>query len=136
MGLHFSVHNELQFSFTKSSGPGGQNVNKVNSKVILKWDVSTTKAFSEIQKNQLLNKLANKLTTSGLLIITSDRFRDQNRNRSDCIEKLSQIITQALTIQKKRKKTKPSFRSIQKIKTSKAKRSKIKSLRKVNKYDE
>jgi ribosome-associated protein len=92
----------------RSSGPGGQNVNKVNSKAVLRWNLFTTTCFTQEQHLRVLEKLGTRLTTEGDLIVTSDRFRDQKQNKDDCTEKLFEIIEKAIEIPKNRKKTKPT----------------------------
>jgi ribosome-associated protein len=106
--------NELDFKFIRSSGAGGQNVNKVNSKSVLRWNIYNSK-IQEPEHSLLLKKLSHKLSQSGELIITSDEFRDQIKNKNRCIEKFSELISKSLYIEKKRVKTKPT-------KASKAKR--------------
>lgn len=99
---------ELEFSFVRSSGPGGQNVNKVNSKAVLRWNLANATCFSLEEHLRVMAKLAARLTSDGDLIVTSDRFRDQKQNKDDCIEKLEELLTQALAIPKARRKTKPT----------------------------
>jgi ribosome-associated protein len=99
---------ELRVSFVRSGGPGGQNVNKVASKVQLRWTPATSAAFSEADRAWLLNKLASKLTTDGDLIVASNLTRDQGRNRVDAEAKLAALIIAALVRPKKRRATKPS----------------------------
>lgn len=109
---------EFEFTFVRSSGPGGQNVNKVNSKAVLRWNLNASLSISDEIKQRLLEKLSTKLTDDGDLLVTSDRFRDQGRNREDAIEKFHDLITQALHVPKKRKKTKQSYSSTLKAKKS------------------
>lgn len=99
---------ELDFDFVRSSGPGGQNVNKVNSKAVLRWNLSATGCFSPDERARVLAKLGPRLTTEGDLIVTSDRFRDQKQNKDDCIEKLIALVEEALTVPKARRATKPT----------------------------
>jgi ribosome-associated protein len=99
---------ELTFTYARSSGPGGQNVNKVSSKAVLRWSVRHSAVLSDIQRARLLTKLANQLTTRGDIVISSDRFRDQPRNREDCLQKLSSMVAAALRVPKPRRPTKPS----------------------------
>jgi ribosome-associated protein len=99
---------ELDFSFVRSSGPGGQNVNKVNSKAVLRWNLAGASCFSVDQHLRVMAKLGTRLTTEGDLIITSDRSRDQKQNKDDCVEKLIEMIEQALLVPKARRKTKPT----------------------------
>jgi ribosome-associated protein len=99
---------ELRVSFARSGGPGGQNVNKVASKVQLRWAPATSTALSDADRAWLLNKLASKLTSDGDLLVTSDLTRDQGRNRADAEGKLADIVAAALVRPKKRRATKPS----------------------------
>jgi ribosome-associated protein len=118
---------EFSFSFARSSGPGGQNVNKVNSKAVLKWNLNESLSVTDEQRSRLLSKL--KLNESGELVVMSDRFRDQGRNKEDCIEKFYALIEQALHVPKKRKKTKKSYSSQLNAKESKKRHSQKKGLR-------
>jgi ribosome-associated protein len=99
---------ELTFTFARSSGPGGQNVNKVSSKAVLRWSLRHSAALSEEQRTRLSMKLASQLTTRGDLVIASERYRDQPRNREDCLQKLSSLLTAALRVPKPRRPTKPT----------------------------
>ena len=120
---------EFEFSFVRSSGPGGQNVNKVSSKAVLRWSVLESRSLNAEVKAILLGKLAPRLNSLGELIITSDEYRDQPRNREACVEKLKAQVAQALFVPKKRKKTKASFSTRKKNETSKKKHSEKKRLR-------
>jgi ribosome-associated protein len=120
-------YSEFSFSFARSSGPGGQNVNKVNSKAVLKWNLNESLSVTDDQRVRLFSKL--KLNEAGELVVMSDRFRDQGRNKEDCIEKFYSIIAQALIEPKKRKKTKKSYSSKLRAKESKMRHSKIKRMR-------
>lgn len=99
---------ELSFAFTRSGGPGGQNVNKVASKVELRWTPGTTRALTPDDRALVVNKLAARLTTDGELIVVSSLTRDQIVNRGDAEEKLAAIVRGALFRPKPRKKTRPS----------------------------
>jgi ribosome-associated protein len=99
---------ELRVSFVRSGGPGGQNVNKVASKVQLRWAPATSTALSDADRAWLLNKLASKLTSDGDLIVASGLTRDQGRNRVDAEGKLADIVAAALVRPKKRRATIPS----------------------------
>lgn len=127
-------YSELSFQVARSGGPGGQNVNKTNSAVIVRFHVESSSVFSENQKARLLSKLSSKLTQSGELLIRSEEFRDQDRNKSACIEKLYQMLTAALFVPKKRIKTKPTKSSQRKRVEGKKKEGEIKALRKKISY--
>jgi ribosome-associated protein len=99
---------ELEISFARSGGPGGQNVNKVSSKVDLRWNPTTSTALTLDDRNLLLDRLKNRLTTEGYLIVTSTATRDQIKNRDDAASKLILIVKSALHRDKPRKATKPS----------------------------
>jgi ribosome-associated protein len=99
---------ELEMSFARSGGPGGQNVNKVSSKVDLRWSPEQSTALTLDDRALLLAKLKNRLTTEGYLIVTSSATRDQMKNRDDALDKLALIVRTALHRDKPRKATKPS----------------------------
>ena len=120
---------ELRVSFARSGGPGGQNVNKVESKVELRWTPAETSAVSGDTLSWLLQRLAGRLTTDGELIVTSTKFRDQIRNRGDAEEKLAAIVRAALERPKVRRPTKPSRGAKERRLSAKKRRGGIKSLR-------
>jgi ribosome-associated protein len=126
-GLPQIPDSEFEFSYARSSGPGGQNVNKVNSKAVLRWSPHASASLTEDQRLRLSTRL--KLNEAGQVVIMSDRFRDQGRNREDCIEKFHALMEQALHVPKKRKKTKQSYSSRMKAKESKRRHSEKKSRR-------
>ena len=98
--------NELIFTASKSSGPGGQNVNKVNTKVELRFNIENSNLLSDEEKELLFEKLSNKINKLGELIVTSQSERTQLQNKEKAIEKLNLLIENALKIKKKRKKIK------------------------------
>ncbi len=101
-------HSELSVSFSRSSGAGGQNVNKVSTRVEMRFDVAGSGVLSESQRAVLLEKLASRLTTEGVLIVHSDRHRTQGRNREDCQARLVSLLVEALRPPPpKRRKTRP-----------------------------
>ena len=111
---------ELEFTYVRSSGAGGQNVNKVSSKAVLRWNPNTSRAMNDSQRARFLEAFGSKLTKEGELILTSDRHRDQGRNTADALEKLREMITSIAKPPKARKATKPTFGSKQRrLKTKK-----------------
>lgn len=119
---------ELKFKAIRSSGAGGQHVNKVSSKVELSFDLSNSLGLSNREKERLLLKLANRLTKEELLILQCDEARSQHRNKQLAINRFFDVLKKALHIPKKRKPTKPSKSSIEKRLKSK----KVASAKKVN----
>jgi ribosome-associated protein len=99
---------ELAVAFARSGGPGGQNVNKVASKVELRWNVAGSAALRADDRAWLLHRLASRLTGDGTLIVTSTATRDQLKNRGDAVAKLALIVRTALERPKRRVETKPS----------------------------
>lgn len=99
---------ELEFRFSKSSGPGGQHVNKAETRVTLMFDVAGSPTLTDEQKALLLEKLENRMDKMGVLQISVQTFRSQNRNRDTAVARLQKLLKKALTPPKKRKPTKPS----------------------------
>lgn len=99
---------ELQFTFTRSSGPGGQNVNKVNSKANLRWNVQESPSLSDDLRARFIAKFRSRLTQEGELVITSQRYRDQPKNIEDCCQKVAEMLREVLVPPKRRRATKPT----------------------------
>ena len=99
---------EIELSYVRSSGPGGQNVNKVNSKCVLRWAALSSPALLPPVCERLREVHANKLTLAGELVLSSDRFRDQKRNYEDCLDKLRQLLLEVARPPKQRKASKPT----------------------------
>jgi len=105
---------ELTFTTSRSNGPGGQNVNKVNSKVTLKLDVANSTLLNDDQKALIKRKLATRMTKDGVLILTAQDSRSQLQNKEEVVEKLDQLLILAFTPRKARKATKPGKAATQK----------------------
>lgn len=120
---------DLRFSFARSSGAGGQNVNKTATKVVLHWSVGASQDFTEIQKEQIRKKLGTYLNNNDELVLSAERERSQMQNKEEVVRKLEQLVTQALRIPKKRVPTKPTRASKEKRLETKRRRSRIKKNR-------
>jgi len=105
---------EFIFNASRSSGPGGQNVNKVNSRVELRFSVNKSELLTNDEKEILLNKLKNKINSDGELLIVAQTDRSQLKNKEESIEKFYTLITKALTPIKRRRATRPTKASIEK----------------------
>lgn len=105
---------ELRFTFVRSSGPGGQNVNKVASKAVLRWSVQSSGSIPDPVRARLMTRAARQINDRGELLLTSQRYRDQGRNIDDCLEKLRNLILAATKVPRRRKKTRPTKASKEK----------------------
>ena len=107
------LSSELDFLTSRSSGPGGQNVNKVNSKVALRFDVGRSSILSQEEKDLLLKKLASRITADGVLVVTAQDKRSQLQNKETVIVKFDKLLAKAFEKKKPRKATKPTKGSVQ-----------------------
>lgn len=108
------LESEFVFQTSRSSGPGGQNVNKVNSRVELRFDIPNSVLLADMQKEVLQKKLASKLTSEGILIVVSQESRSQLENKELSVQKFYHLISVALKPEKKRKPTRPTKSSEEK----------------------
>ena len=120
---------ELEFSFIRASGPGGQNVNKVSSAAQLRFDVQGSASIPDDIKDKLISLAGARATKEGVIVITADRLRTQERNREDAIDRLVELVKQAAHKPKPRKKTKPTKASKEKRLDSKTRHGRLKARR-------
>ena len=123
------IIDECSFSTSRGGGPGGQHVNKVETKVILKWNVNQSDVLDVELKKQILDKLGSRINKVGELVLVSQDSRSQLQNKQKLIETLPLLINQALVIKKKRRKTKPTRSSVEKRLNEKRRLSDKKKLR-------
>jgi ribosome-associated protein len=104
---------ELSLSFARSAGPGGQNVNKVNSKAVLRWNVAASPSLPEGVRARFLQSFPQRINHLGEVVLASERHRDQPRNITDCYDKLRRMILDVLVPERPRKRTRPSRGAIE-----------------------
>ena len=121
---------DLRFTFSRSSGPGGQNVNKVNSKATLHFSVRNSASLPPGVRERFVQKFRSRLTNEGDVVITSQESRDQPKNIDSCLEKLRGMILEVLHPPKKRRTTKPTKGSKRRRVEAKRRRSQVKEGRK------
>jgi ribosome-associated protein len=131
----FLDERELEESFVRASGPGGQNVNKVSTAVELRWNVAQSPALPEPVRARLMKLAGRRLTLDGILIIQADQFRSQDRNRADALDRLIQVVREAAIAPIPRRPTRPTLGSKKRRLESKGKRGDLKKLRS-NKSDD
>jgi ribosome-associated protein len=120
---------ELHWSFVRAGGPGGQNVNKVASKAVLRWNVVRSPSLPAGVRERFLAQQGGRLTSAGDLLLTSQRFRDQERNRQDCLDKLRELVRRALVPPRPRRPTRPTRGSREARLRAKRRRSGVKASR-------
>jgi len=119
---------EIEFEAIRAQGAGGQHVNKVSSAIHLRFDIAAS-SLPEFYKEKLLALSDQRISGDGVVIIKAQKFRSQDKNRDDALERLKQLIKQATAVKKARRPTKPSKNSQKRRMDSKNKRGKVKSLR-------
>lgn len=124
------IRSELQYKAVRSSGAGGQNVNKVASKVVLTFDVQNSNALSEEEKSRIITKLKSRLTADFILILNGEEDRSQLKNKKLVTTRFFEIVTMALVVPKTRKATKIPRAAIEKRIKDKRNASEIKQFRK------
>ncbi|MCB9893466.1 MAG: aminoacyl-tRNA hydrolase [Planctomycetes bacterium] len=124
------AESELEFSFARSGGPGGQNVNKVSSKVVLHWDVNASPGVPDAVKQRFIQTFRTRISDAGMLVMDCDETRSQHTNRELVIERLKQMLQQVARPPKRRIPTKPSKAAKKKRRAHREKHAQKKQLRK------
>jgi ribosome-associated protein len=119
----------MRFTFARSSGPGGQNVNKVNTKVTLHWPLASSPSLPDEVRDRFRARFRRRINKQGELVIHSQRYRDQERNVDDCLEKLRALVLEVASPPKRRRPTRPTRASRERRLREKKARSQKKDLR-------
>lgn len=127
---------ELTYRATRSGGPGGQHVNTSSSRVELAWDVGASPSLTDDQRARIHEKLANRINSEGVLLMSSSEQRSQHQNRESVTARFAELVAQALVIPKKRIRTRPSRASKEARLDDKKKRSAVKKMRGGIRHDE
>ncbi|MGV3708823.1 MAG: alternative ribosome rescue aminoacyl-tRNA hydrolase ArfB [Gemmatimonas sp.] len=114
---------ELEYTAITGSGPGGQNVNRSATRIALRWNVRTSQALNDVQRERVMGVLAPKLDSAGNIRIVAGEYRSQMQNRAEASTRLAQMLARALVVPKTRKATKPTRSSVEKRLTEKKQRS-------------
>jgi len=120
---------EMNFEFARSGGPGGQHVNKTSTKAVLHWDVAGSPSLPDAVRQRFLERYKRRVTQSGVLVLSSTRFRNRGRNIADCVEKLRAMLAEVSTPPKKRRPTRPTRAAKERRLVDKRKTSATKSRR-------
>jgi ribosome-associated protein len=127
---------EFQWSVARSSGPGGQNVNKVNTKVALRWPLFASETLPADVRDRFVAAYKRRMTTDGEFVLSSERFRDQLKNVGDCLDKLRDLLLAVAVAPKPRRVSKPTKASKRRRVESKRQRTEVKQRRQRPKLDE
>lgn len=108
------LQEEVNFQYSRSSGPGGQKVNKTETRAEARWNIGLSRLFNDEQKNMLEFKLKNRINKNREMVVSCEQFRTRPANQKQCLLNLEELLERALTVPKARKKTKPSRSSVEK----------------------
>jgi ribosome-associated protein len=129
-------NSELKFTFVRSSGPGGQNVNKLNTKAVLRWAAQTSSSVPPDVLDRFLTRYRNRVTADGAVLISSQRFRNQSRNAADCLDKLRNMLAAVAAAPVPRRATKPPRAAVERRLATKQARAQKKQRRQVVRFEE
>jgi len=127
---------EVDFSFVRSSGPGGQNVNKLNTKAVMRWNVVASSALPDGVRARFIERYRRRITTGGDIVLSSQRYRHQQRNIDDCLQRLKSMITAIATPPTPRRPTRRSRASIERRLNKKRRQSEKKQRRGTSRFDD
>ncbi len=120
---------EIQFTYSRSSGPGGQNVNKLNTKATLRWSVTNSPSLPDDVRQRFATRYRNRITTDGDLLLAGQRYRDAARNTNDCLQRLRAMLAAVATAPRVRKPTRPTKASVRRRLTDKRRQAEKKQRR-------
>lgn len=126
---------ELEIRYVRSSGPGGQNVNKTSTKAVVRWNIRGAASVRDDVKARFVEAFGSRVTTAGDILLTSDRFRDQPRNLQDCLERLASMLRSVAVAPRKRRPTRPGRGAIERRIQTKKSRGALKSSRRTSDGD-
>jgi ribosome-associated protein len=129
LGDIFIPDDELRFTYVRSSGPGGQNVNKVATKAVLRWNVWRSPSLPEAVRQRFVARYNSRLTSGGELVVAGQRFRTQSQNQADCLARLSGMLAAVATPPKVRRATRPTAGSVRRRLAEKKRRAQRKQTR-------